>query len=139
MGKKKSEDFWEKNKTHIGVLLVTLVLFGTGVFLLRSESNSAPIKIEESEDSVKGTSSEKQTGEKSQTKSNVEEKNNLININTASSKELESLPGIGPTLAERIIEYRETNGDFDDVSDVKKVSGIGEGKFSEIESLICVE
>lgn len=62
-----------------------------------------------------------------------------ININTASAKELEELPGIGPALAERIVSYRETNGPFKNVEEIKKVSGIGEKKFETIKDLIVVE
>jgi competence protein ComEA len=62
-----------------------------------------------------------------------------ININTASSKELEELPGIGEVLAQRIVSYRETNGPFKSIEDLKKVSGIGERKFEAIKDLIVVE
>lgn len=63
---------------------------------------------------------------------------NLININTASQKELEELPGIGPTLSQRIIDYREKNGYFQTIEDIKKVSGIGDKKFEAIKDLITV-
>jgi|YelNatPaOPRAMG01_1025707.scaffolds.fasta_scaffold00849_7 competence protein ComEA len=63
---------------------------------------------------------------------------NLININSASQKELEELPGIGPTLAQRIIDYREKNGYFQTIEDIKKVSGIGDKKFEAIKDLITV-
>lgn len=62
--------------------------------------------------------------------------NILININTAVQRDLESLPGIGPALAQRIIEYREQNGGFRDINEIKQVSGIGDKKYSAIESLI---
>jgi len=62
----------------------------------------------------------------------------LININTAGQDALESLPGLGPTLAQRIVAYREENGPFQTIADVISVSGIGEGKFAQIESLITV-
>lgn len=62
----------------------------------------------------------------------------LININTASSFELESLPGIGPTTAQRIIEYREANGPFLAIEDIINVSGIGPGTYERIKDLITV-
>lgn len=59
-----------------------------------------------------------------------------INLNTASRSELEGLPGIGPTLAERIISYREKKGGYGSVEELKQVSGIGEKKFEEIRDLV---
>lgn len=62
----------------------------------------------------------------------------LININTASQAELESLPGIGPTTAQKIIEYREQNGDFLSIEELMNVSGIGPGIFDRVRDLITV-
>ena len=74
----------------------------------------------------------------------VEELNNQesqklkVNINTANSSELQKLPGIGPSLAESIVEYRKQNGRFASVEDIKKVSGIGENKFNKIKEYIRI-
>lgn len=62
----------------------------------------------------------------------------LIDINTASQSELESLPGIGPTTARKIIEYREANGPFLNTEDIINVSGIGPGTYERIKELITV-
>ena len=62
----------------------------------------------------------------------------LININTASQPELESLPGIGPTTAQKIIAYREANGPFVNPEDIINVSGIGPGTYERIKDLITV-
>ena len=62
----------------------------------------------------------------------------LININTASSIELEELPGIGPTTAQKIIEYREQNGPFVSTEDIINVAGIGPGTYERIKDLITV-
>jgi competence protein ComEA len=62
----------------------------------------------------------------------------LIDINTASGPELEELPGIGPTTAQKIIEYREQNGPFLAIEDIINVSGIGPGTFERIKDLITV-
>ena len=62
----------------------------------------------------------------------------LININIASQAELESLPGIGPTTAKKIIQYREQNGPFLTAEDIINVSGIGPGTYERIKDLITV-
>ncbi len=61
-----------------------------------------------------------------------------VNINTASSEELQTLPGIGPVLAQRIIDYRMTYGYFRSISDLTKVEGIGEKILEELLDLIKV-
>jgi competence protein ComEA len=62
----------------------------------------------------------------------------LININTASQTELESLPGIGPTRAQAIIAYRTQHGPFARIEDIQNVSGIGEKTFESLRSHIRV-
>lgn len=62
----------------------------------------------------------------------------LININTATLAELESLPEIGPVTAQKIIEYRQKNGPFKKIEDIMKVPGIGEKTFEAIKLLITV-
>lgn len=55
-----------------------------------------------------------------------------ININTANAQDLDFLPGIGPTLAQRIVDYREANGSFAQLTDLLNVEGIGEKRLEEI-------
>lgn len=61
-----------------------------------------------------------------------------ININTATIAELESLPRIGPKVAQRIIDYRTQNGPFKKVEDLMKVQGIGEKIFNQLKDRITV-
>ena len=63
----------------------------------------------------------------------------VININTANETELEQLPGIGASIAGRIIDYRNKNGKFKAIEDIKNVTGIGETKFEKIKDLIKVK
>ena len=61
-----------------------------------------------------------------------------ININRATAAELDSLDGIGPVIAKRIIEYRKVNGSFTSIEDLQKVSGIGGAKFAQIKAKVRV-
>lgn len=72
------------------------------------------------------------------TSKNTSVKSSKININTATQTELETLPGIGPSTAEKIINYRKENGKFGSIEDIKKVSGIGESKYSKIKDYIII-
>ena len=61
-----------------------------------------------------------------------------VNINTATQTELETLPGIGPSTALKIINYRNENGKFSSIDEIKNVSGIGDSKFENIKKYITV-
>ncbi len=63
----------------------------------------------------------------------------LININTATSEQLQELPGIGQAMAEEIIEYRKKNGPFETKRGLLKVKGIGEKTFEELKNMITVK
>jgi len=63
---------------------------------------------------------------------------NKININTADKSDLDALPGVGPSLAERIMEYRQANGTFSDINELKKVQGIGPSKFEKMKDKITL-
>lgn len=69
---------------------------------------------------------------------NTDSDNALININTATPEELQSLSGVGETRAKAIIEYREKNGKFQTIEDIKNVSGIGDSTFENIQNDITV-
>lgn len=78
-------------------------------------------------------------GEQAAVSSSQAPSTGLININTASLSELETLPGIGPAIGGRIIAYREENGAFHSIDDIQNVSGIGPVIFSRLKDLITVD
>lgn len=68
-----------------------------------------------------------------------EENKIMININKATESDFERLSGVGASLATKIIDYRNKNGKFSTIEDIKNVSGIGESKFNAIKDYICVK
>ena len=62
-----------------------------------------------------------------------------IDLNTATLSQLNSLPGIGPVIAERILELREKSGPFKRIEDLMNIRGIGEKKFLKLKDLITVK
>jgi len=62
-----------------------------------------------------------------------------VNINTADAKELTKLPGIGQTIAIRIIEYREKQDGFKKIEELQNISGIGKKKFERIKEMVILE
>lgn len=63
----------------------------------------------------------------------------MVNVNTAGEEELTALPGIGPSLAGKIVEYREAHGAFAALEDLINVSGIGEAKLEELRDYAVVD
>ncbi len=61
-----------------------------------------------------------------------------VNLNTATLAQLDSLPGVGPVLAQRIIDYRAKNGGFRDVADLRRVDGIGEETYAKLKDLVVI-
>lgn len=66
-------------------------------------------------------------------------KTSKININKAGQAELETIPGIGPSTALKIVTYREENGKFKSIEDIKNVSGIGDAKYEKMKEYISVK
>jgi len=61
-----------------------------------------------------------------------------VNLNTATAEQLATIPGVGPKMAERILDYRQKNGGFKKVEDLMNVSGVGEKSFLKMKPLITV-
>ena len=62
----------------------------------------------------------------------------LVNLNTATKADLEKLPGVGPAVAQRILDYRQKNGAFKKVEELMNVQGIGEKSFLKLRTLVTV-
>jgi competence protein ComEA len=61
-----------------------------------------------------------------------------VNLNTATLDQLQTLPGVGPVLAQRIVDYRDQHGGFKAVADLQKVSGIGDAKYNDLKGRVTV-
>lgn len=90
--------------------------------------------------SATGSSSHRSTHHRSsgRTSASKLQPGQTVDVNTASEAELERLPGVGPSLARRILEYREANGPFATPDDLQNVSGIGPSKFAKMEAFVRV-
>ena len=62
----------------------------------------------------------------------------LVNLNTASTAELESLPGVGPVMARRIVDWRQAHGTFTDIRELREIEGIGDKVFRRLASLVTL-
>ena len=61
-----------------------------------------------------------------------------INLNTATVNQLDALPGVGPVMAQRLVEYRQQHGGFHAVADLRRVEGIGDTRFERLKDLVEV-
>lgn len=103
-----------------------------------SKANTSETVKEETERYVTTSSGSSTNNEKSEGTSEGT-KNSKVNINTATQAQLETLPGIGPSTATKILTYRKEKGKFTKIEDIKEVSGIGDAKFEKIKNSITVK
>ncbi|WP_143287288.1 helix-hairpin-helix domain-containing protein [Caloramator quimbayensis] len=108
-----------------------------GGFTERADKNSINLAMKlKDEDYIKVESTQSSS---SSIQTNIQiNLSNKININTADKEQLKTLPRIGDSLAERIIDFRNKNGPFKRIEDIKKVSGIGDKMFENIKDKISV-
>ena len=76
--------------------------------------------------------------EKNVVRPDVASRRGLLDLNRVSAEDLESLPGIGPVLAQRVLAYRKSNGGFHAVEELRQVKGIGQKKFDRVRPLVMV-
>ena len=97
-----------------GALLLAVLMTGSGMLFTAGRLHAAP-KAEAQQAPAK-----------------------IVNINTAASEELQTLRGVGPAIAERILQYRQEHGRFEKVEDLSNVHGIGANKLEKMKSQITV-
>jgi len=145
--------FIEKNRLYIGITLVLIILFGCGILLWQKQIGSAwfsekeielaNLRRENQELRNKLAELEKQNSNTGEVKSAVSQEPEgeyaKINLNTADARTLETLPGIGPTRAQQIIDYRKRNGGFKTISEIKNIKGIGPKTFEKLKDMITVD
>ncbi len=118
-------------------LVLFCVFFAFAGLIVLFALSQTPSKVNDSDDV---TSFQYKTSSKTETVSSENESViSLININTATLEELQTLPGIGEKKAQAIIDYRKQYGPFNEIDDIVEVSGIGEATFKKLKPYITVE
>jgi len=110
--------------------LAALVIDGDRIWI--------PFHTQENPETQQPTDSSNTPQQENQSTDTLYNDSILVNINTATLSELDSLPGIGPQKAGEIIAYREEHGPFEKIEEIENVSGIGPATFEKLKDLICV-
>ena len=136
---------------HEKILIIVALTLCAGIlfynaFFIPQISIPSVIYVDANENSESSTSSksneetfeESTSNEKENSPNDQGESTSKVNINTATVGELEKLDGIGPSIAQRIVDFRNANGKFLSIDEIKNVSGIGEKTFEKFKDDICV-
>lgn len=119
-------------ETKALIFLLTVLLVGSGITLYkRTHPQFAPQLIVEKK--------EVDPFPQTQSPMHQEQGEKKINLNQATTAELQLLPGVGPALSKRIVEYRENKGQFEKIEDLMQVQGIGLKTFKQIQDYITIE
>ncbi len=125
----------EKILIIIALILCAGVIFYNAFFI---PEISTPTVVYVDKD-LNNNENDSQTSENYISSDGSDISNGKVNINTATAEEIaENLDGIGENIAQRIVEYREQNGKFSNIEDIKNVNGIGDSKYENIKDSICV-
>ena len=133
---KVSEKVTKTEALLLAMTLVFLVLTGA-IFVLRSRSGGAEYVVRN--ETMRAAAEETPPASVLEEEPPVPSAENPLNINMADAAALDTLPGIGPVLAGRIVEYRSTHGAFSKKEDLMLVEGIGEGIYGDLRDVITVE
>ena len=123
---------------RIPLILFGLLLFGLSFtlgYLVGNGSGETLVSVSSQPPQLPVRSELQISGE---TVSSAQSDDGLINLNTADRSQLETLPGIGSELADRILAYREENGPFVAKEQIMDVDGIGEVRYQKLEALITI-
>jgi len=139
-------DFIERYRWFIVGGLIVIIVAGISVIVWdrqsRNKTNTENQNIVELQKQNNLLREQLSSQSSTQVAGAVSEKNadntDLININTALAEELDKLPNIGPARAADIISYREENGGFQSIEELKNISGIGDKTFEEMKDLVTV-
>ena len=133
---KVSEKVTKTEALLLAMTLVFLLLTGA-IFVLRSRSGGAEYVVRN--ETMRAAAEETPPASVLEEEPPVPSAENPLNINMADAAALDTLPGIGPVLAGRIVEYRSTHGAFSKKEDLMLVEGIGEGIYGDLRDVITVE
>ena len=126
-------------KKPVNILVILTCVFAAflGGFHIGRRMNRSPVHIYQI---TPATESRQDVTEEDEVTEETEPTPDFpLNINTATAAQFDELPGIGPVLAQRIVDYRTTHGNYRVVEELLKVNGIGDAKLMEILDLITVE
>ena len=133
---KVSEKVTKTEALLLAMTLVFLLLTGA-IFVLRSRSGGAEYVVRN--ETMRAAAEETPPASVLEEEPPVPSAENPLNINMADAAALDTLPGIGPVLAGRIVEYRSTHGAFSKKEDLMLVEGIGVGIYGVLRAVITVE
>ena len=119
-------------KILIGIVLILVISIPAFLYFIYTDkpltkNTSSTINIENKETDTNDSNN------------NSNSNNSKVNINTGGVEELKALPGVGDLLAQKIIDYREENGKFKTIDELKNVSGIGDKKFESMKEYVSVK
>lgn len=140
-------DFEEKifkYRWPIGIFLVLIILVGSGLVLWQKyfqnhqKENSQIEVLQQQNELLRAQLSNQSSKVAGSATSTTENNGEKININTADAGSLDKITGVGPAIAQRIIDYRSQYGNFSTIEDIKKVKGIGDATFEKMKDEITI-